>query len=304
MSENKNIIKFTNIQNKIYTIRNSQVMIDRDLAKLYQIETRVLNQAVKRNIDRFPNDFMFQLSIEELNNLTSQIVISKSKIQISSQSEIIKENRGGHRKLPFVFTEQGVSMLSAILKSSTAVKISVSIMRAFVEMRKFLSNNAAVFQRLDNLEYKQLQTDKKIEKVLNALEYNEVKPKRGIFFDGQMFDAYKLLSDIVRSAEKSIILIDNYVDDTTLDLFTKRRINIEVIIYTKNISRTLKNDLEKFNNQYEKISIKKLVTSHDRFLIIDSNIVYHFGASLKDLGKKWFAFSKLDIDAGDLLEKL
>ncbi len=176
------------IQKKIFTIRDDQVMLDSDLADFYGVETRRLNEQVKRNISRFPKEFMFQLSAEEFENLMSQFAISSSE-------------HGGRRKLPFVFTEQGVAMLSAVLKSETAVKMSVQIMSAFVAMRKFLVTNAGVFQRLENLEYKQIETDKNFEKVFNALQRKDYEPTQGIFFDGQIFDAYKFVSSLVRKAE-------------------------------------------------------------------------------------------------------
>ncbi len=289
------IKKLENIHNRIYTIRGLQVMIDRDLAELYTVETRVLNQAVKRNEKRFPKEFMFQLDKEDFENWKSQIVISNKE-------------KMGLRKPPIAFTEQGVSMLSAVLKSETAIKVSIQIINAFVEMRKFLITNAAVFQRLENVETKllthQIKTDGKFEKIFKALENKSIIPKQGLFYEGQIFDAYSLIADIIRTAKKTIILIDNYVDDTVLKLLTKRKNKVSTIIYTKRISKVLKQDLEKHNGQYEPIEIKKLQTSHDRFLIIDEKRIYHFGASLKDLGKKWFAFSKLEMDAKELVDKL
>ena len=190
------IIMIENIQNRIFTIRGKQVMIDRDLALLYQVETKVLNQAVKRNLDRFPNDFMFQLSKVEFSNWRSQFVTSNS-------------DKMGLRRPPYVFTEAGVSMLASILKSKKAIKISVNIIRAFVQMRKFITNNANIFQRINNIEQKQLISDIKLNEILKEIELNEIKPKQGIFYNGQIFDAYKLISDFIRSAKKSIILIDN-----------------------------------------------------------------------------------------------
>ncbi len=296
MTRNNKIIKIDKIQNQIYTIREKQVMMDRALAELYQVETRALNQAVKRNMHRFPEDFMFQLNDKEVEFLVSQNVIPSKKYL------------GGH--LPYVFTEQGVTMLASVLKSDVAINVSVKIVRAFVEMRKFLSLNAQIFSRLDSVEMKQLkyqiETDKNFEKIFKILDSGNLKPKQGIFYDGQIFDAYSLVSDIIRSAKSSIILIDNYIDDSVLKLFTKQKKNVEVIIYTKKISKILKQDLEKYNQQYQdkKIKIKTFKKSHDRFLIIDKKEIYHIGASLKDLGKKWFAFSKLKIEANDILKKL
>ncbi|MBV5279599.1 MAG: ORF6N domain-containing protein [Campylobacteraceae bacterium] len=278
------------IKTKIYTIRGLQVMLDRDLAELYGVETRVLNQAVKRNIERFPEEFMFQLSEDEYQNLRSQNVTSKQY--------------GGRRYLPFVFTEQGVSMLSAVLKSEIAVAISIKIIKSFVEMRRLISNNALIFQRLDSLEQKQSKTDKKVEAILNAIEDKSIKPKQGIFYDGQIYDAYLFVSDLIKSANKSIVLIDNYIDDTVLTLLSKREPKVKATIYTKNITKQLELDLQKYNTQYPKIEIKRFDSSHDRFLLIDNIEVYHIGASLKDLGKKWFAFSKLDMGVLNILEKL
>ena len=252
------IIKLENIQNRIYTIRGMQVMIDEDLAQMYGVETKYLNRAVKRNIDRFPEKFRFQITEEEYNsvrfqigtlensqNLKSQNVIS-NKDSLKSQFVTLEKGRGTHRKYrPYVFTEQGVSMLSAVLRSETAVKVSIQIMDAFVEMRKFIATNAILFQRLDKVEQKQIQTDETFDKVFKALEDKSTTPKQGILFDGQIFDAYKLTSDIIRKAKKSILLIDNYVDDTVLQLFTKSQKGVKTTIYTKAISKTLKHDLAK-----------------------------------------------------------
>jgi hypothetical protein len=265
-------------------------MLDSDLADFYGVETRRLNEQVKRNIDRFPPEFMFQLTTEEFESLRSQFAISKKK--------------GGRRYLPYAFTEQGVAMLSTVLHSDTAVKISIQIMKAFVAMRRFLASNAQIFQRLDTLEMRQLETDKKVDNVLNALESKELKPKQGIFFEGQIFDAYKFVSDLVRSADDSIVLIDNYIDDTVLDILNKRKKNVKVKILSKIISKEQRLDVKKYNAQYPEIEIKEFSLSHDRFLIIDNKSIYLIGASLKDLGKKWFAFSKIEQGAFQLLEKL
>jgi hypothetical protein len=294
------------IQKKIYTIRNVQVMLDSDLAKFYGVETKQLNRAVKRNIDRFPEEFMFQLDDNEWESLSYQIGTSnKDSLRYQNGTSIKK---GGRRYLPYVFTEQGVAMLSGVLKSDTAVKMSVQIISAFVAMRKFIINNAQIFQRIDIVERKQLkhemETDEKFEKVFNALQSKELEPKQGIFFDGQIFDAYKFVSDLIRKAEKSILLIDNFIDDTVLSLFTKRKKNVSVTIYTANLSKTLMTDLKKFNAQYHPVEVKEFKNSHDRFMIIDEEDVYHFGASLKDLGKKWFAFSKFEKKALQILDKL
>jgi len=205
---------------------------------------------------------------------------------------------------PYAFTEQGVAMLSAVLRSETAVKVSIRIMEAFVEMRRFLAVNATLFQRLENVERKQLETDRKIEEILDALGSKSIEPKQGIFYDGQVFDAHVFVSGLIRTAEKSILLIDNYIDERVLALLAKRRDGVKATILTRKISPQLKLDLEKHNAQYPPIEIKEFDRAHDRFLIIDDKDVYHFGASLKDLGKKWFAFSKIDIAALDILNRI
>jgi hypothetical protein len=283
------IIKVDDIQSRIFTVRGMQVMLDRDLAELYGVETKVLNQAVKRNKERFLDSFYFMLSNQEFIHLRSHFVTS---------------SWGGTRKTPYVFTETGVAMLSAVLKSTVAVKMSIKIMKAFVSMRHLIASNSLIFQRLDAVEIRQIETDTKIEKVLNALESNDVKPNQGIFFQGQIFDAYKLVSDIVRSAEKSIVLIDNYVDDTVLTLFSKRKKGVHLKILTKNLSKQLMLDLKKFNEQFPPAEIKEFNQSHDRFMIIDDKDLYHFGASLKDLGKKCFGFSKMDTGVVEMLKAL
>ena len=278
-----------NIQRKIFAIRGQQIMLDRDLAELFQVETRALKQAVKRNIDRFPDDFMFELTDDEIDFMVSQNVIPSRK------------HLGGAK--PYAFTEQGVSMLSAVLKSKIAINVNIAIFRAFAKMRKFLLANASLFQKINFIEQKLIEHDKNFEKVFKAIESKELKPKQGIFFNGQIFDAYVFVSNLIKSAKKSIVLIDNYVDESILTLFSKNQ-NIKVSIFTKNLSKRLKLDLEKYNMQYAPITIDKFTSAHDRFLIIDEKEIYHFGASLKDLGKKWFAFSKFDMEAVDILKRL
>jgi hypothetical protein len=286
---NEIIISQKEIENRIFIIRNVQVMIDRDLAELYQTETRTLKQAVKRNLERFPDDFMFELSENEIGYLVSQVVIPS------------KSYFGGAR--PYAFTEQGVAMLSSVLKTPAAVSISLRIIRVFVEMRKFIIHNAALFQRLDKVEFKQIEADQKFEKIFKALERKEL-PEKGVFFDGQVYDAYTFVANLIRKAEKSLTLVDNYIDDTILTLFTKRANHVAVICYTKTISKQLQLDIAKHNAQYDPITVIELAEAHDRFLIIDDKELYHIGASLKDLGKKWFAFSKMDAEAVNLLNKL
>lgn len=287
-------VESQSIQNKIYAIRDTQVMLDEDLAVLYGVEAKRLNEQVKRNIERFPEKFRFQLTENEYENLRSQIATLS-----------FEKGWGKHRKyLPYVFTEQGVSMLSAVLKSQTAIEVSIKIIDTFVEMRKFISLNANIFQRFERVEQRLSLHDEQFNKIFEAIENNEVQQKQHIFYDGQIFDAYLFVSDIIKSAKTSIKLLDNYIDESTLVLFTKRDIKVTMKIYTKTLSKQLQLDLQKHNAQYPKIEIETFDLSHDRFLIIDDIDVYHFGESLKDLGKKWFAVSKMDIDSFELIGKL
>jgi len=286
----KTEIEIKNIEQKIYTVRGVQIMLDRDLAEFYQTETRTLKQAVKRNIERFPGDFMFELNDNDMDLLVSQSVIPSKKYF------------GGAK--PYAFTEQGVSMLSAVIRSPIAVAVSLKIIRAFVEMRKFISANAALFQRIENLEIKQLATENKLDNILKAIDSKQLLPQQGIFFNGQIFDAWVFISDLVKSAQISLILIDNYVDETVLSLFAKKKKGVSVSIYTQNISRDLQEDAKKFNAQYGGLSLHAFNASHDRFLLIDNTDVYHIGASLKDLGKKWFAFSKMEKSSVVIFQKL
>ncbi|MGE0792640.1 MAG: ORF6N domain-containing protein [Candidatus Woesearchaeota archaeon] len=279
------------IKNKIYNLRGKQVMLDKDLAKLYNISTKRLKEQVKRNIERFPEDFMFELNKNEVELMGSQFATPS------------KQEFGGY--LPFVFTEQGVAMLSSVLRSEIAIKINIQIMRAFVQMRKFLQSNADFLSKLSNLETKQIEyqikTDEKFEQVFNLIQEKDIKPEKGIFFNGQIFEAYFFINKLIKSAKKEMILIDNYIDESILTLFSKTK--LKTTIYTKEITKQLKLDLEKYNQQYNNIQINEFKDSHDRFLIID-NEVYHIGASLKDLGKKWFAFSKLNINSLKIIDKL
>ncbi len=299
------LLEQQDIENRIFTIRGVQVMMDSHLAEFYAVELRTLNQAVRRNSERFPEEFMFQLNKQEWEFLRSQIVIIKTDETLRSQFATLNDNRGKHRKyLPYVFTEQGVAMLSAVLRSETSVKVSIQIIQAFVQMRKFIADNASIFHRLDNIERKQLAADEKFERIFDALQSKDEEPMQGIFYDGQVFDAYTFVAGLVRKAQKSIILIDNYIDDTVLTLFSKRNNGVSLLIFTKNISKQMVLDVQKFNTQYEPVKIKELKEAHDRFLILDDNELYHFGASLKDLGKKWFAFSKMGTGSLTLIEKL
>ena len=278
------------IENKIYTIRGIQVMLDTDLALFYEVKPIRLREQMKRNPNRFPSDFVFQLTNEEVDYMVSQNAIPSI------------QSLGGH--LPYVFTEQGVAAVSAVLRSDKAAEVSIVIMRAFVTMRKFLLQNASVFQRLDSMEYKQLKTDEKIEELSNALQTSQPKLDKGIFFEGQVFDAYSFISNLIKTADSEIILIDNFVDESVLTILSKRKSNVDAIIYTKTISKSLQLDLNKYNDQYPAIDIRVFGQSHDRFLLIDKTELYHIGASLKDLGKKWFAFSRMDTLISDILKKL
>lgn len=289
--DNKSIISHEEIRKLIYSIRGKQVMLDSDLASLYQVETKNLNRAVKRNIERFPGSFCFQLTEDEVENLRFQFGTSSL-------------NHGGRRYLPMVFSESWVAMASAVLRSEIAVKVSVEIMEAFVEMRRILTSNASLFNRLDKIELKQLEADQKFGEIFKALESDKIHSEKGVFYNGQIFDAYTFVADIIRNAGRSIILIDNYVDDTVLTLLGKRGQSVTATIYTKNISNQLLLDLQRYNSQYPSIDIHTFAQAHDRFLIIDGTELYHIGASLKDLGKKWFAFSRMDIEVGKMLNFL
>lgn len=278
-----------NIEPLIRLIRGQQVILDFDLASLYGIETKRLKEQVNRNESRFPVDFMFKLTQEEFNSLRSQIATSNK--------------RGGTRYLPYAFTESGIAMLSSVLRTEIAIEVNIRIMRAFTSMRHFLTNNAQIFQRLANVEFHQTETDKRIDEVFKRLDAN-IQPQQGIFFDGQVFDAYRFISDLIRKAQHSIILIDNYVDDTVLSLIDKRKNGVSATIYTQHISKQLQLDIERHNTQYPEIEIKHFQKAHDRFLLIDSE-VYHIGASIKDLGKKWFAFTLMhDITSESLINRI
>ena len=289
-------VSTTDIENMIFNIRGVQVMIDSDLAKLYGVTTKRLNEQVKRNIERFPDKFRFQLSDSEANEL----VANCDRLHNLKHSSV----------RPYVFTEQGVAMLSTVLRSQTAIQVSIQIIDAFTAMRHFLAANADMFQRLAVIEQNQLaiaahqiETDSKLDEVFKRLDSGNAVPTQGIFFDGQIFDAYTFVCDLVRSAKKRIVLFDNYVDDTVLTMLDKRNSGVAVRILTKTISQQLQLDINRHNAQYPPLAAETFANAHDRFLCID-DVVYHIGASLKDLGKKWFAFSKMEIATDDLLNKL
>ena len=299
------------IADRIFTLRGAQVLLDRDLAEMYQVETKTLNRAVQRNIHRFPAAFCFQLSAEEWTDLRCQSSPSKSADSLRFQFGTLKSpGRGRHRKyLPYVFTEQGVAMLSAVLHSDTAVQVSIRIINAFVEMRKVLLQNAFLFQRVEKIEAEQIkliaESAQKFDQIFTALEsHGNQPPAQDIFFNGQIFDAYAFVVSLIRKAKSSIILVDNYVDESVLLLLAKRHASTSAAIFTRKISRQLALDLEKHNAQYPPVAIHPLDGFHDRFLIIDKQDLYHLGASLKDLGKQCFAFSKLDSLAPEVLSRL
>lgn len=295
------------IENLIYVIRGQQVMLASDLARLYGVETRVLNQAVKRNIERFPEDFMFQLSKEESQNLISQIATSSSR----SQNVTLNVERGKNIKyLPYAFTENGVAMLSSVLRSKTAIEVNIRIMRAFTAMRSFLMNNAHMFKRIETIEHNYLllnrhlsEHDRKFEEVLSRLDDKDSEPIEGFFFEGQIFDAYSLISDLIRKATRRIVLIDNYVDDRILKVLTKRGEGVSATIYTDPRHSQINNDLRRHNAQYPRIDVRHCTNVHDRFMIIDDT-VYFIGGSIKDLGKKIVAFSQMHQNPNDILSKL
>ena len=275
------------IESRILTIRNQQVMIDRDIAELYGVETRRLNEQVKRNSERFPEEFCFQLTKEETESISSKSQIATLNVSGNLRGSNIK-------KMPFAFTEQGVAMLSTVLKSDTAVSMSIQIMKAFVAMRKFMLINAQVFQRLDNIEKHQISTDSKINELFDKMDKYKIDDTQGIFFQGQIFDAYAKFESFIAQAQKEIILIDNYVDLSILERFSKKKPNVKITIWTAPKTPLTSQDIQQFNKQYPTLIVNHTSKMHDRFLIIDQKILYHIGASLKDLGKKCFAFEILD----------
>lgn len=288
-NENLNEVKYEieNIKNLIYTIRGKQVMLDSDVANLYHYKTKVLNLTVRRNIERFPEDFCFQLTEIELESLRFQIETSKNN------NKKVKESRGGRRYLPYVFTEQGIAMLAGILKNEIAVNMSINIIKAFIEMRKFIMYNGQIFQRLTTLEYKQLENEKNFDKVFNFLQREE-NIKQKVFFEGQIYDAYSLIVDIIKKANQKILIIDNYIDDSILKMLSKKKNNVEVVILTSDRSNISSLDIQKFNKEYPVLKVAKSNKFHDRFLVIDNKELYHCGASIKDLGKKCFGINKIE----------
>lgn len=289
------IVETQDIKNLIYVVRGKQVMLDSDLAMLYQVGTKVFNQAVSRNIERFPENFRFQLTKEEFDSLRSQIATS--------------DGRGGRRYRPYMFTEQGIAMLSGVLRSDVAVQVSIRIMNTFVEMRRFIANNALLFEKVSDIELKQLEyqkrTDERFDKVFQYIE-DHAESEQKIFFDGQIYDAFSMITSIIQKAQNEIILIDGYVDIDTLNILAKKNTGVDVKIYTYASAPLTNRDAANFNAQYPTLTVKKTQVFHDRFIILDGKTAYHIGASIKDAGKKCFGISLLE-DPGmvtDLLSRL
>lgn len=283
MQENKlgiqKEISSSKIKELIYNIRGKQVMLDSDVARLYHYETRRINETVKRNSERFPVEFCFQLTSKEYETLKSQIATSNV--------------RGGKQKLPYVFTEKGIIMLSGLLKNEIAIEVSIKIVEAFVEMKKFISSNGQLFERLTSVEYKLLEHDKKFDQVFEQLQHEE-NIKQKIFFEGQIYDAYSLIIDIIKKSNKKILIIDNYIDESVLKMLTKKNKEVEVAILTSDKSKIEKIDIQKFNKEYPILKVAKTNKFHDRFIVIDNKEMYHLGASIKDLGRKCFGINKIE----------
>ena len=293
------VTEIKDIERLVYVIRGKQVMLDSDLAMLYQVETKNLNKAATRNADRFPEDFRFKLTNEEYNNLRFQFGTSNEK----------QVGRGGRRYYPFVYTEQGISMLASVLHSKVAVQVSINIMRSFVEMRKFVANNALLFEKVSHVELRQLEyqknTDERFDKVFQYIE-DHAESEQKIFFDGQIYDAFSLIVSIIQKAQREIVLIDSYVDIDTLNILSKKNTGVDVKIITYSNARLSNTDITNFNAQYPNLIVKRTQVFHDRFIILDSSKVYHIGASIKDAGKKCFGISMIQ-DPGivtDLLTRL
>ena len=276
------------IRDMIYTVRDQQVMLDSDLAELYGVETRAINQAVTRNPGRFPERFCFRLTNEESEILKSQSVISRSG------------NWGGRRKPPRVFTEQGVSMLSAVLRSDTAIDVSVRIMDAFVEMRHFIADNAHMFEQIRSIDHRldslERSTDERFERVFDYMGTHET-PSQKVFFEGQVYDAFELLVSLVQKAKREIVLVDGYVDTGTLNILAKKNPGVSVTAWTHPKTSLTERDVATFNAQYPTLEVRHTASFHDRFLILDGTEGYLIGASLKDAGRKSFAIAKLEDSA-------
>lgn len=273
----------------IHNVRNHQVILDSDLALLYEVETKYLNRVASRHADRFPEDFRFQLDREEYESLRCRIVTSNGA----------QSGRGGRRYMPYAYTEQGIAMLSGLLNSQKAVQVSIEVMRAFVEMRRFLANNAAILDRMAALEYRQLEyqqsADERFDRVFGYLEAHAL-PSQKVFFKGEMFDAFALLVDLVKSAERSIAVVDGYVDAATLNILAKKKEGVGCRLVTYPSAALTASDVKAFESQYGELRVGRTTDYHDRFLVIDDEFIYHVGASLKDAGKKTFAIVLIDDD--------
>ena len=276
------------IKQKIYLIRGKQVMIDSDVAKFYHYTTKNINKAMKRNIERFPEDFCFKLTEEEFQDL---------RFHFGTLNRKVNNGKTTRKYLPYVYTEQGIAMLSGLLKNEISIQISIYIMRAFIEMRKFFNNNKMLFEKINNIELNQLEfkkiTNEKFETIFKYIEDHE-EVKQRIFFEGQIWDAYSLIIELIKKAKEKIVIIDNYIDDSILEMLSKKQKNVEAIIFTSNKSNISKLDIQKFNKEYPVLKVIKSDKFHDRFIAIDNKELYHVGASLKDLGKKCFAITKME----------
>ena len=273
----------------IHDVRGCSVMLDSDLALLYQVETKRINESVRRNQARFPEEFCFQLTREEHDALRSQFATSNNT-----------EGRGGRRYQPRVFTEQGIAMLSAVLHSDVAIEVSVRIMKAFVEMRRLLASDARLFQRMKSIELRQMidqeHNEERFERVFGYLE-ERIEPRQRVFFEGQLYDAFSLLVELVQKAKHRIVLIDGYVDTETLNILAKKNECTSAVVYTRKGARLSQTDIKVFNEQYPSLRVCHTNAFHDQFLILDDGIGYHIGASVKDAGKKAFAINRIEDDA-------
>ncbi|MCI7068002.1 MAG: ORF6N domain-containing protein [Butyrivibrio crossotus] len=300
-SEIQVISSVEDIKNRVYWIRGKQVMLDYDLAEIYGYEVKRLNEQVKRNNRRFPEDFMFQTTREE-------VELVKSQIATSRKGTLFEGQEGGRRKLPYAFTEQGIYMLATVLKGELAEQQSIFIMRAFKEMRHFIANNALMFEKINAIELKQLEyqkdADEKFGKIFEYMADHEESNQK-IFFDGQIFDAFSLLTEIIGHAKTDIVLIDGYIDVATLNILAKKKTGVAVLTYTLPSAKITAQDISNFNAQYPSLEVKKTTAFHDRFLIIDGVEGYHIGASLKDAGKKCFGITKIEgsDDIKDIMKK-
>ena len=283
MENEISILEENSIRSKIHVIRGQQVMLDFDLAEIYGYSTKAFNQQVKNNIERFDDDFRFQLN--------------ESEVEALSRSKILTLNKGRGSNIkyaPYAFTEQGIYMLMTVLKGELAVTQSKLLIRTFKEMKHFIQNNSHLFAELDNIRKHLLESDKKIDELFSLMDKYNIKDEQGIYFQGQIFDAYAKFESFIAQAKNEIILIDNYVDLSILQRLTKKKNSVNVTIYTDPKTKLTAQDIQTFNAQYPTLSLKYTTKAHDRFLIIDQTTMYHIGASLKDLGKKHFAFSILD----------